>query len=329
MASGKIYEFAAEEIYQSDKNNCCYLPLLSAIIRGGAELIFTKTGFALEFQSQDKRFIDFVSDILKKVTGSIYKVEKNYIDKVYVKGNFYSLYVPSEDGAALLERTAIVKDKINILDDIPKNFIKNNCCRVAYICGLFVSCGTLVTPDAVSLDGRGKTKSGYHLEFAVSSETIRDEVKEILEKAAGIGSLDIHYRKNGGLYIKNADSIGDILAAMGCKKSYFMLQDIITSREFKNRLNRVNNATLANIDKVVSAGEKQLAAIELIKNTIGLDTLPPALKEYCYLRLNNESATLLEIAQMCDEPTTKSGINHRMRKIIKIAEEISEKQKEK
>jgi len=330
LENTKIYDTVIEEIYNSERKDCCVLPFLSATIRGIARLIFTKNGFALKFQTQDIQLITYIQSMLKKVQNVIYDIEKSFIDKGYVKGEYYTLYVPVDDANVILEKTYIIKNKCEIIDNIPNELFEKKCCKGAYIAGLFASCGTLTTPDAVDLDDRGKTKGGYHLEFNINSDLVKDEIKKIIKSIAEIDSDTIHFRANSnGIYIKNADSIGYIIAAMGCQKSFFIIQDIITSREFKNRLNRVNNSTLANIDKVVDAGEKQVLAIKLIDEKLGINVLSPQLIEFCNLRLNNYSASLSELAQLCVPPSTKSGMNHRMRKVLELAEDIRTKEEEK
>ncbi|MDD4316533.1 MAG: DNA-binding protein WhiA, partial [Clostridia bacterium] len=128
-------------------------------------------------------------------------------------------------------------------------------------------------------------------------------------------------KKQPSLYIKSAQNISDCLAAMGASKGVIQLQEVMAARAMRNHLNRGNNFIFANIDKSVSAAQLQLEAIEKIEKSVGLDSLSARLAETAVYRKNFPDASLADIAQMMPEGT-KSGINHRMRKLIEIAKNI-------
>ncbi len=325
MDNQSVLKIVHDELCSQKLKPCCYAPFLSGVIRGLAELIFTPKGFAMYFQTTDSRLIELIRSAAEYLSNEKFTIEKTYIDKGYIKDYFYTLPLPVENASVILEKCRIVRDKSEIVDRIPGALISKACCKAAYLKGLFLSCGSLSTPPEADGGISGKTRAGYHLEFAINSALVREDITKILTKFAQVEEKQIGLRTNGnGIYVKTAEAICNILAAMGSNNGVIAVQQIITSREMKNRINRANNFVLANINKSVNAGEKHLEAIKRIEETIGLDALPPQVKEVAHLRKNNPDANLNELAEMCVPPSTKSCMNHRLRKLVEIASEIKD-----
>lgn len=302
--------------------DCCQISFLSGAIRGAAELIFTNIGFAMYFQSLDVQLIQTIKDIIFNIYKEEYKIESSYIDKGYIKGEFHTLRIPVQNAKDILEKCGIVTNKCEIIDHIPVEIISKNCCKSAYLKGLFLSCGSLSAPPETDAGISGKTRAGYHLEFNINSIVVRDDIKKLLISHAQTKENHIRFRASkNGIYIKNAETICNILASMGANNGVLAIQQIITSRAMKNQVNRASNFVLANINKTISAGAKQTEAIKIIENTIGLDNLSSELKETAFLRKNYPDANLSELAQLSSK--SKSCINHRLRKLVEIAEGIS------
>ena len=126
------------------------------------------------------------------------------------------------------------------------------------------------------------------------------------------------------MYLKDASQVSDLLALVGAYNSVLELQNELAVRELRNKVNRQTNCLNANISKTVEASLKQLDAINVIENTIGLDSLPSDLQEVALLRLANTEESLDELLKLSKIKLTKSGLNHRFRKIIKLAKELEE-----
>ena len=122
------------------------------------------------------------------------------------------------------------------------------------------------------------------------------------------------------IYFKNGDEISDILFYLGAKKACFELKEIIIEKVMKNNTNRKMNCDMGNINKQVEASLKQVKDINLIIETVGLDKLPPTLKQACTLRLENTDSTLEEMSKLSG--LSKSCLNHRFRKIAEIAKNL-------
>ena len=136
-------------------------------------------------------------------------------------------------------------------------------------------------------------------------------------------NLKIAIRKyNVVCYLKEIEAISDLLALVGASNAVLVLQNELAIRQVRNNLNRQLNCACANISKSVDASMKQLNAISKINSTIGLENLPVHLQDLCLLRMANPEASFDELVKLTDPPLTKSGINHRFRKLVQIADEI-------
>ena len=135
----------------------------------------------------------------------------------------------------------------------------------------------------------------------------------------------IFERKNSYVfYIKDVNTIQDLLALVGANQSVLCLSNEIVTRELRNKVNRQVNCINANINKTVEASLKQVNAINTIINTIGLESLPEDLQEVAVLRLANQEESLDELLKLSTIKLTRSGLNHRFRKLIKIANALEE-----
>ncbi|MFA5449444.1 MAG: DNA-binding protein WhiA, partial [Clostridia bacterium] len=196
--------------------------------------------------------------------------------------------------------------------------IANDCCKRAYIKGLYSATGNL----SVAENGK-KGATGYYLEFSLASQNIANETVEILKS----GGVEAKTREKKGayyIYIKDSEKISDFCAFIGANKGYFALQEVILSRLVSNTANRQFNCEIANIDRTISAATKQTEAILYIKEHAGLESLPETLRITAEARLNHPSASVKELGTLLDTPASKSGISHRMRKIIEIATKLKE-----
>ncbi len=191
-------------------------------------------------------------------------------------------------------------------------------CAANFLRGLFVSCGSATDP----------TKS-YHVEFRLSNPEKVAFLAELLEKMewhAGCRKL-----KGGGLgiYIKNSNIIEDMLSMLGANQSLFGLINAKIEHEIKNAENRVTNCVTSNIARAVDASARVREAIELLTRMNRLTDLSASLRETADLRIQNPAATLKELAYLHNPPITKSGLNHRLQKILAAGAAAQAKEQEK
>lgn len=163
--------------------------------------------------------------------------------------------------------------------------------------------------------------SKYHLEINFENQDNIEFIKKLLRNY----NMSIKELKRNGsisLYIKDGEEISNFLALIGASESMLKFEEIRVIKEARNNVNRMVNCEVANLNKTVTAATKQIEAIRKLKNSRKFTNLPEELKEIANLRLKNPDASLIELGNMLKEPVGKSGVNYRLNKLIKMAEEL-------
>ncbi len=189
---------------------------------------------------------------------------------------------------------------------IYNGMIKNECCEKAFVRGAFLACGSMTDPV-----------KDYHMEFVTHRRRLSGDF-EVLLKKFGLAPGIVMRKSNYVVYFKAADSIADVLTIMGAVNSLMDFENTQIEKDFKNKINRMVNCETANLQKTADAAAKQLSAIKKIKEAGKWDSLSPQLSELAEYRLCEPEASLSAICTHFG--VSKSGINHRFRKIISIAE---------
>lgn len=180
----------------------------------------------------------------------------------------------------------------------------------AFIAGAFLACGSLADPN-----------KKYHLEFALTGEETVPMLTDMLSEV-GFRPRIAHRRGLPLCYFHDSQQIEDMLTFLGCPRLSLELMGIKILKERRNAANRVSNCDTANIDKTVGAATAQVAAIRKIYQQRGEDFLPDDLRKLAELRLEAPELSLRELGQRLEPPLSRSGVNHRMTRIIELAEEI-------
>lgn len=186
--------------------------------------------------------------------------------------------------------------------------IRKECCRRSLMRGIFISCGTVIDP-----------KKNYNLELVTPTPELCQELKEILNKE-GFPFKTIKRKSKCVLYLKNSEAIADFLMYMGAYQSQMELINIKIEKEIRNDFNRAANSETANLEKTINAAVAQIQAIDTIQKTVGLDSLPEDLREIALLRLKHKDLSLSELGTRLQKPLSKSGVNHRLKKLMKMIE---------
>ena len=230
------------------------------------------------------------------------------------KNNIYMVVITEEMGVRdLLDKTGILKDIDGIMSlnyRIDNEICSNEEEKKAYIRGAFIGGGSISNPE--------KT---YHLEFVTHSEEYANDLRDLINTFS-LNSKVIQRKNSFIIYIKEGEQIVDLLNIIGAHTSLLEVENIRIMKEMRNNVNRLVNCETANLSKTVNAAVRQVESIKLIQEKIGLKRLPQNLREVAELRLNYPDESLKELGEMLDPPVGKSGINHRLRKIEKIAEEL-------
>ena len=193
---------------------------------------------------------------------------------------------------------------------IDLEIIDRECCFQSFIRGAFLACGNINDPE-----------KEYRAEFMIRNVDTAQEFWELLS-AHGITLKKTERGKTSVLYTKESGLVEDLLTLMGLPHRTLDFIDTKIIKSVKNNINRANNCDSANISKTVEASIKQRAAIEYLRRTDRIDSLPHELLKAALLRENNPEATLKELCAMSDEPITVSGLNHRLNKIIELYNEL-------
>ena len=195
----------------------------------------------------------------------------------------------------------------NLVDGL---IIQKNCCKRAFIRGAFMANGSISDPEKF-----------YHFEIVCDKLSDAERMCEIIG-AFDVKAKIINRKKYFVVYIKEAALIVDMLNIMEAHVALMSLENIRILKEMRNSTNRGVNCEMANINKMISAASKQIRDIKLIQEKLGFDELSKGLKEIAILRLENPDTGLKELGEMLDPPVGKSGVNHRLRKLSEIAEEL-------
>ncbi|WP_346914895.1 DNA-binding protein WhiA [Clostridium sp.] len=248
-----------------------------------------------------KDFFDIHTKLLVKKSNSL------------KKNNIYMVLIPEEVNVkGLLQELGIIeKDGLfNIHYGVPDEVIKNEDCKRAYIKGAFLGGGSISNPE--------KT---YHLEFVTHDQDYANELSDLINSYK-LNSKVIQRKNSFVIYLKEGEQIVDLLNIIGAHNALLELENIRIMKEMRNNVNRIVNCETANLSKTVNAAVRQVESIKLIQSEIGLDRLPKNLKEVAKLRLAFPDESLKELGAMLNPPVGKSGVNHRLRRIEKIADEL-------
>ncbi len=294
----------------------CRKAYLSSLIRSAGTIGFGASGFSLTFYSKNEKLVGFIEKLITEDYPECgYAVTSDAKTKVFG--------TEVRDSARMLRECGIISAGkfLELVDGISDLFTDRECCAKSYLTGLFLGCGTVKIPIASDLTE--DVKGGYHLELALFNfDTALDTVHLFSEFGfdAGLG-----YRKEKQLvYFKDGETISDLLAFFGAGGGVMTIQNSIAARSIRADANRAGNCISANIDKAVAAAQNQLRAIEYIEKTDGLDSLSPQMKETAILRKAYPEATLEELTEK-HNGVSKSGVNHRLRGIVRIAREREER----
>lgn len=312
-----------ELLEQKIEDDDIALAFLSGIVRSIGKIETLKEQTNVYVVTDVALLYDYCNSILKMLYGDYAELEiaeKAVINKTL----YYNIKFPQHSAFQILQDIGIAKlssQGYELTNEVDTHILKNENCVKAYIKAVFLACST--NSIKISDKPSEKSNSGYHLEFTSHDKDFLTEFSAILASQNIFARL-VERKNIFVLYIKDASSISDLLALIGAENSVLTLQNEIVAREMRNSVNRQINCFSANIEKTVSANLKQLEAIEIINTTIGIESLNEELQEVALLRLANTEESLQDLVKLSGLTLTKSGINHRMKKIMKIAEGLKD-----
>lgn len=305
--------FASEtkkELTQVEADDTSLKAEVAALIRMNGSLSFTNRQLSLDVQTENAAIARRLYTIVKKLYP--YNVELLVRKKMRLKKN--NVYICRlRDGAReLLKDLYIMGDDFQLNHTIAGELIQKTSHKRAYLRGAFLAGGSINNPET----------SSYHLEiYSLYKE--HGESLATLMNTFELNAKTIERKKGFVTYLKEAEKISDFLSLVGAHQAMLKFEDVRIIRDMRNSVNRIVNCETANLNKTIGAALRQVENIRYIDNAIGLDQLPEKLREIARLRVEYQDVTLKELGEMVSAGTvSKSGVNHRLRKIDEIADAL-------
>ena len=298
---------------------------MSGVIKGSGIVKKTKAGKIVEIFTDLESLHKHINKIVEQYYGVSCSVE-TLQDYIALKIIRYKITIPAVVTTELLKDISVTelneRNEMVYTNGIDKNIINSECCKRAYIQGIFVANSTsnIVIKN---YDNNAKNNSGYHLEFVFNNEKLGQDFMELLAEFNIVGKLT-NRKGTPIVYIKEYQVICDVLALVGASVSVLNLQNEAAIRDVRNNVNRQLNCFNANLNKMVESSLRQLNAINYIQQTAGLESLDEPLYELAILRMANPDEPLENLRKLYSYDISKSGLNHRLEKIIKIANKLKD-----
>jgi len=278
----------------------------------GSSIVLDSQGLHLVLINESAPVARRIFNIIKKLYGiscelsvkeNQLKKKHTYVTKITGKNEVFKI---------LRDSGLIMSGGVRVNNARLARIIEKNCCKVSFLRGAFLGSGSVCNPN-----------KNYHLEFVVEIKDLAYPLLNILNTFELNAKMSA--RKGGYIvYLKEIDHIIKLLTLIGAHQSILEMENIRIIKETRNSVNRQINCDQANISKMVAAAYHQIESIQYIADTIGFSNLPNSLRETAELRLSYPEASLSELAEHLGEGVTKSGINHRLRKINEIAQQLKD-----
>ena len=305
----------AELIRLPAGKSCCMLSEISALTMTSGHLAFRGGGWlSVSYRLEDAGTARRLFLLLKKrldVNPTLHFTQTSRLGG----RRTCVLTLNGEDARTLLDALHMTETdengQIHLKRTVPRHPMTRQCCRKAFLRGAFLGAGTVTNPE-----------KGYHFEWKADDDHLPRMLEKLLEKC----ELPFHtYMRKGQqvVYLKGAQQIADMLALTGAGQSVLEMETIRVGKQVKAAAVRAANCDEHNGEKMLDAAQKQAETIRQISLKQGLFTLPPGLQAIARLRLEHPELSLRELGELMDPPVGKSGINHRMRRLMEIGENLN------
>ena len=312
--SGSIKEELSRQL--SPARHCQIAELAAIVSICGAVAIDSRGRYALRIHTENLAVARKSFTLLTKTfnIGIDIAIRMNR-----VKGSvsYYMIVKNHEDAIRILQAVKLIDQDGEVMEELSvvRNIvIRETCCKRAFIRGAFLASGSMSDP-----------KKSYHFEIVCASCEKAEQIQKIMQ-CFDLDAKIVPRKKTFVVYLKEGSQIVDVLNVMEAHVALMELETVRILKEMRNSVNRKVNCETANINKTVSAAVKQIEDIKFIQETKGLEKLPEGLKDMALTRLTYPEASLKELGSLLATPVGKSGVNHRLRKLSEMAEELRAKQ---
>lgn len=283
---------------------------LSAFLRMNGILSLRNQRLSLDIVTENPAIARRIFQLIKIA----YKVEPVLLvsQKMKLKKNNQYLVRLQQNVQEILLDLEVIDETFTIKTAVPEKILASEQRSMSYLRGAFLASGSVNNPET----------SRYHLEIYSLYENHNRDIKKIMNRF-NLNAKSTSRRSGYIAYLKGAEKIADFLRVIGAINAMLAFEDLRIMRDMRNSVNRLVNCDTANLKKTADAAAKQIENIELIEQEIGLEKLPVKLQILAKFRLENPEMPLKEIAERIpDGPISKSGVNHRFKKITEMAEKI-------
>jgi DNA-binding protein WhiA len=304
--------FAAQtkkELTLIEADSCCEIAELSALIRMNGSVSVSSRKVVLDISTENAAIARRIYSLLKKH----FEVHVELLVRKKMrlkKNNVYIVRIPVRV-QEILSELKIVSEGFMFNLGIDKEIIRKPCCKRSYLRGAFLAGGSVNNPEG----------SSYHLEISSMYQEHCEALVDLANKF-DLNARCIERKKGFIFYIKEGEKIIELLNIVGAHQALFKFEDVRIMRDMRNSVNRIVNCETANLNKTIGAAVRQIENIKLLQREVGLDSLPDKLKEVAEIRLQHPDMNLTEVGEMLGGKVSKSGVNHRLRKIDALAEKI-------
>ena len=308
--SGDVKE---ELLKKTDNARHCRIAELAAIVAFNGEIRKNSQGETdLRVSAENPGIIRKYFTLLEKT----FKIndEVSIDERIVRKNNRFTIDVKNQETVVkVLQAVKILtadRQPAAVQGMVNQMVIQKNCCKRAFLRGAFLCAGSISDPTKF-----------YHFEIVCTSQEKARQLQELIQSFE-IDAKIVKRKKYDVVYVKEGAQIVELLGLMGAGISLMNLENVRILKGMRNTVNRKVNCETANINKTVNAAVKQMEDIAYIRDTVGLHRLPENLEETALLRLEYPQASLKELGALFSVPIGKSGVNHRLRKISSIAEQL-------
>lgn len=285
---------------------------IAALIRMNGSLSLNNHQFVLNVQTENAAIARRIFTLLKEHYGVRSELLVRRKMKLK-KNNVYIVRLKQETQKILLDLD--IMDGAMFQSHISNEIKQSEKKTRAYLRGAFLASGSVNNPET----------SRYHLEISSIYEEHNQDICDLLNQF-DLNARTLERRNGYITYLKGAEKIADFLTLIGATNSMLKFEDVRIVRDMRNSVNRLVNCETANMNKTIDAASKQIENIHFIEATVGLQSLPEKLQEIAELRIQNPEISLKELGEMIPSGAiSKSGINHRIRKINDFADNLRKK----
>ncbi len=289
-------------------NDNSSLAELMAYVRYVSSISFISGKVAVSFRVQKAALARRIFTIIRMIYNTDLDVDISKMTQLK-KMNIYTIVLSDTDIVMQMFKDTRLEGFLDV-NKVPSMVRESDEMRRSYLRAAFLAVGSITNPER-----------GYHLEMLFESEFEANEVKELMN-VYGLGAKYVRRKENYITYLKGAEAISDFLTVIGAMRAVLSFENIRVVKDVRNNANRRTNCETANIQKTVDASTRQVADIEYIDERLGLENLQGDLRELALLRLDNRDASLAELGRLMSPELGKSGVNHRLKKLAELAENL-------